>query len=44
MVFIDWDLNFVDVFKLYRNSFPINQLDIYKRFTGEELDGGNMMP
>jgi DNA polymerase-3 subunit epsilon len=41
ITFIDWDLNFVDVLKLYRNSFPNKLTDIYKRFTGEELDGAH---
>lgn len=38
ITFIDWELNLVDVMKMYRNFYPNKLTDIYKRFTGEELE------
>lgn len=39
--FADWDLNLVDVMKLYRQMFPNTLGEIYKRLFGEELDGAH---
>lgn len=36
--FLDWELNLVDVMKLHRHFYPNKLTDIYKRFTGEELE------
>lgn len=36
--FLDWELNLVDVMKLYRHFYPNKLTDIYKRFTGEDLE------
>lgn len=38
VIFIDWELNLVDVLKMYRNFYSNRLTDIYKRFTGEELE------
>ena len=39
--FLDWDLNLVDVMKLHRHFYPNKLTDIYKRFTGEELENAH---
>ena len=39
--FADWDLNLVDVLKLYRNLYPNTLSAIYKRLFGEELEGAH---
>lgn len=38
---IDWNPNLFDVLTLYRNLFPNTLSDVYKRLTGEELEGAH---
>lgn len=39
--FIDWDLNFLDVIKMYRHFYPNKLTDIYKRLFGFEFDNAH---
>lgn len=41
ITFADWDLNLLDVMKLYRKLYPNTLSEIYKRLFGEELDGAH---
>lgn len=41
LVFIDWELNFVDVLKLYRQLYPNKLTDIYKRLFGVDFDNAH---
>jgi DNA polymerase-3 subunit epsilon len=38
ITFLDWEFNLVDVMKMYRHFYPNKLTDIYKRFTGKELE------
>lgn len=41
LVFIDWDVNFVDVLSLYRKLYPNKLTDIYKRLFGVDFDNAH---
>jgi DNA polymerase-3 subunit epsilon len=41
MVFLDWDYNLVDVLKYERLLRPNKLADVYKRYTGKELEGSH---
>ena len=41
VTFADWNLNLLDVMKLYRKLFPNSLSEIYKRLFGEELSGAH---
>lgn len=41
IVFIDWELNFVDVIKLYRQLYPNKLTDIYKRLFGVDFENAH---
>lgn len=41
ITFADWDLNLLDVMKLYRKLYPNTLSEIFKRLFDEELDGAH---
>lgn len=41
LVFIDWDLSFVDVIKMYRHFYPNKLTDIYKRLFGFDFENAH---